>query len=280
MRVIDAHQHIWDLESVEYPWLVPEYGVLYQSYSQDEADALLRACGVDGSVLVQSANSVEDTKWMQRAADASPMVKAIVGWVPLYDVAGAERILDEYASDPRIVGIRHLIHTEPDADWLLRSDVGEGLHLLEERGYSFDVVAVLPRHLELVPIISERHPRLRMVIDHLAKPPILQREREPWSQMLREAAQNPNVYAKVSGLNTAADPEGWTAADLRPYVEHALAVFGAQRLMYGGDWPVTNLAGGYERVWSATQELLAQLDESSRSAILGGSASDFYRIPS
>jgi L-fuconolactonase len=117
-----------------------------------------------------------------------------------------------------------------------------------------------------------------MVIDHLAKPPIASAEWEPWAGLIAAAAQNPRVHAKVSGLNTAADPEGWTADDLRRYVDHALAVFGPGRLMYGGDWPVTVLAGGYEKVWDAIRQLLEPLSQDDRDAVLGGTAERFYGI--
>jgi L-fuconolactonase len=278
MTVVDAHQHVWDLEKVSYPWLVPEYGPLYRTYAQDEIDAVLDRCGVDASILVQAADSVEETRWMQATADRSERVRGIVGWVPLDRPGEAAELLDDYAADPRIVGVRHLVHEDPDPDWLLRPEVGEGLALLAERGYTFDVVAVLPRHLEHVPTLSERHPDLAMVVDHLAKPPIASGGWQPWAGLLAAAAQNPRVHAKVSGLNTAADTERWTADDLRRYVDHALEVFGPDRLMYGGDWPVTVLAGGYEKVWDATLRLLEPLSQAERDEVLGGTATRFYGL--
>jgi L-fuconolactonase len=278
MTVVDAHQHVWDLEKVSYPWLVPEYGPLYRTYAQDEIDPVLAACGIDASVLVQAADSVEDTRWMQATADRSDRVRGIVGWVPLDRPGEAAELLDDYAADPRIVGVRHLIHEDPDPDWILRPEVGEGLALLADRGYTFDVVAVLPRHLEHVPTLSERHPDLDMVVDHLAKPPIASGGWQPWAGLLAAAAQNPRVHAKVSGLNTAADTERWTADDLRRYVDHALEVFGPDRLMYGGDWPVTVLGGGYEKVWDATLRLLEPLSQAERDQVLGGTATRFYGL--
>lgn len=277
MVVIDAHQHVWDLEHVSYPWLTADFGVLYRTYSFDELEPELEACGVDATVLVQSADSVAETKWMQAVADAHPRIAAIVAWVPLDDAAEAARILDEYAADPRIVGIRHLIHNEPDEDWLLRPAVQEGLALLAERGLTFDVVAVTDRHLQHVATIAAAHPRLKIVIDHLAKPPIASGELMPWARSLAQAAAYPNVYAKVSGLNTAAKPD-WTAADLKPYVHHALDVFGANRLMFGGDWPVALLSGDYRRVWEATGSVLADCADAEREAVLGGTAASFYGL--
>ncbi len=144
----------------------------------------------------------------------------------------------------------------------------------------FDVVSVLPRHLEHVPTLSERHPALRMVIDHLSKPPIKAGDDEPWRTLIARAALNPRVYAKVSGLYPAAgDQTSWTADDIRPYLDHALECFGPQRLMFGSDWPVSVLAGGYARVWEQLSILFDELSPADRAAILGGTAEAFYRIP-
>ncbi|TDC58453.1 hypothetical protein E1281_01230 [Actinomadura sp. KC345] len=279
--IIDAHQHFWNLDRVAYPWLTPDQGPIHRTFEEGDLQPDMDACGVEGTVLVQAADSYADTDYMLEVADRWPRVRAVVGWVPLTRPDEAAAALDRYRRDPRYVGVRHLIHDEPDPDWLLRPEVREGLDALAERELAFDVVAVLPRHLEHVPLLAERHPELRLVIDHLAKPPIAGRGREPWAGLLARAARHPNVYAKVSGLNTAADPETWTAAVLRPYVEHALELFGAGRLMFGGDWPISVLAGGYRKVWDETVKLLDDLaiPPGDRARLLGGTAADFYRIP-
>jgi len=278
MPVIDAHQHLWDLDRVAYPWLTPDSGPIYRTFTADELEPQLAAAGVDRTVIVQSADSAEDTDFMIEVAGRWPRIAGIVGWVPLDRPDEAADELDRRGKDRRFVGVRHLIHEEPDPDWVLRSEVQDGLALLAERGLTFDVVAVLPRHLELVPVIAERHPSLRLVIDHLAKPPIGERGWEPWSGLLARAAAWPNVYAKVSGLNTAANWQDWTAADLWPYVERALELFGAGRLMFGGDWPVATLAGDYAKVWRETSVMLDRLGPADRDRVLGGTAAEFYRL--
>jgi L-fuconolactonase len=277
MVVIDAHQHVWDLQHVSYPWLTPSAGVLHRTYSFDELSPQLDACGVDATVLVQAADSVEETRWMQAVADAHPQVAAIVAWVPLDEPDHAADLLDDYAADRRIVGIRHLIHNEPDEDWLLRPAVQEGLALLAARGMTFDVVAVTERHLGHVAEIAARHPSLRLVIDHLAKPPIATKGWLPWATGLARAALYPNVYAKLSGLNTSAGPD-WSFRDLAPYVGHAFDCFGADRLMFGGDWPVTLLSRDYRRVWDAMTTLLTRRTLAEREAVLGGTAASFYGL--
>lgn len=279
MTVIDAHQHFWNLDRVDYPWLTADYGPIYRSFEENDLESRLDDAGVDRTVIVQSADSLADTDYMVEVADRWPRIAAIVAWVPLTRPDEAAVAIERYQKDPRIVGVRHLIHEEADPDWLRRPDVQDGLALLDDAGLTFDVVAVLPRHLEHVPWLSERHPGLRMVIDHLGKPPIAAGEREPWGSLLRAAAENPKVYAKLSGLNTAADWQTWSAADLAPYVEHAIGVFGPDRLMYGGDWPIAVLAGDYPKVWRETQRLLEPLSGADRDQILGGTATAFYRIP-
>jgi L-fuconolactonase len=236
---------------------------------------------VDRSVLVQSANSSADTESMLRHAAAHDWVGAVVGWVPLERPGDAANVLDRsYLTDPWFRGVRHLNHDEPDPDWLIRPAVRDGLKVLEERALVFEVVPVYPLHLRHVPALARACPNLTIVIDHLAKPPILTGNLSGWKAELRAAAEFPNVHAKVSGLNTAADWQTWTAADLLEPVGFALEVFGASRLMYGSDWPVATLAGDYAKVWRETNTVLDVLGVSAadRSAILGGNAATLYAI--
>ena len=280
--IVDSHQHFWDLDEVEYPWLVPDYGPIYRTFKPAELEPQLAAAGVDRTVLVQAANSFADTDSMLRHAERHDWIGAVVGWVPLEDAGATSQALDTYLGNPFFKGVRHLNHEEADPDWLIRPEVIDGLHLLEERDLTFDVIAVHPLHLKHVPALAEACPDLRMVIDHLAKPPIASGEYDAWKAEMTAAAQYPNVYAKVSGLNTAADPEAWTAADLVESIGHALEVFGAERLMFGSDWPVAILAGDYAKVWNETNEALNELgvQDADRSAILGDTAATFYRIES
>ena len=196
-----------------------------------------------------------------------------MGWVPLEDHVAAARALDDaYLADPKFRGIRHLNHEEADPDWLVRPSVIDGLKVLEERGLVYEVVAVHPLHLGHVPTLARACPSLTIVVDHLAKPPIVSGDYDAWKADLRAAAEHPNVHAKVSGLNTAADWQTWTAADLEEPVGFALEVFGPERLMFGSDWPVAILAGDYAKVWAETNAVLDRLGLSGadRAAILGG----------
>jgi L-fuconolactonase len=279
--VTDAHVHLWNPARLSYPWLTPDLAPINRPIEFDQLERRLSQTGVDRAVLVQSAETDEDTDYLLEIAAAHPEIAGVVGWLALEDPASAAERLAELRGRDGFCGVRVGINMEPDADWLLRPDVDESLGLLEEADVPFDVVSVRRRHLELVPILSERHPRLRMVVDHLSKPPIRKDESwvSGWRRNLALAAENPNVYAKVSGLTPARGAlDDWTADELRPFVEHAFETFGADRLMFGTDWPVSELAGGYHKVWEALRGLFDELDEAQRAAVLDGTATRFYAL--
>lgn len=274
---VDAHQHFWNLDKTDYPWLIPAYGPIYANFYPRDLAPQLKAAGIDKTVLVQSMNSFEDTVSMLTQAEDFDWIGAVVGWVPLLDPAAERKALDRYKRHPKFRGIRHLIHEEKDPDWVVQPAVIEGLKILADYGMSFDVVAVFPNHLKHVPTLAEKVPNLTLIIDHLAKPPIKEKQMGAWAAQLKAAAQYPNVYAKVSGLNTAAGPD-WSAADLKPYIDFAIEQFGANRLMFGGDWPVATLAGNYAQVWAETNKALAGRSSAETDAILGGAAATAYRL--
>jgi L-fuconolactonase len=275
---VDSHQHFWNLDKVAYPWLVPAYGPIYRTIEADELEPLIKAAGIDKTVIVQAMDSYEDTDYMLETAAQYNWVGGVVGWVPLNKPDEAAVKLKQYTKNPLFRGVRHLIHEEQDPDWVLQEEVIEGLKLLASNGLTFDIVAVFPNHLKHVPTLAEKVPNLKMVINHLAKPPIQDQLMEPWATQLKLAASYPNVYAKLSGLNTAADWESWTAGDIKPYIDYAFNVFGAERLMFGSDWPVANLAGDYHKVWTETNKALAGRSPNEIAAVLGNTAAQFYRL--
>lgn len=276
---VDTHQHFWNLDLLEYSWLVPEFGPLYRTYGPQELEPQLKEADIDYTVVVQSANSYADTNYMLQQADKYEWIGAVVGWVPLWNPREVAHMLDNrYGPHPKFRGMRHLIHEEQDPDWVVWDMVLEGLKLFEERNLLFEVVAVYPNHLKHVPTLAEALPELTLVIDHLAKPPIADGVMGDWADQLAAAAAYPNVYAKVSGLNTAADWDTWSAEDLEPYIDFAVEKFGPQRLMFGSDWPVCVLAGNYEHVWEETLQALSTYSQEDRDAILGETAMSVYRL--
>jgi len=280
MLKLDTHQHFWHLEKVAYPWLSPDYGPIYANFEAPDLAPQLADVGMHKTVIVQAANSYEDSDYMLATAAANDWVAGVVGWLPLLDPDEMARKLDEdYGRNPYFRGIRHLIHEEANTEWLLQDTVIAGLRLLAARDLTYDVVAVFPNHLRLVPAVSELVPGLRMVIDHLAKPPLDADDRREWRAQLAAAAENPNVHAKISGLNTAtSDFENWNADDIKPAIDTALELFGADRLMFGSDWPVAILAGTYRKVHDETAKALAGYTEAERAAIWGGTGDAFYGL--
>jgi L-fuconolactonase len=277
--IIDAHQHVWDPSRATYDWLTSELAPIDRTMTFDELKPSLARAGVDATVLVQSADNDADTALMLDVAAANPEIVAVVAYAPLERPAELSTHLERFRDNTLIVGVRNLIHNIPDPSFLLRPDVDEGLGLLEAAGLTFDLVSVLPEHLALVPTLVERHPSLRIVIDHLSKPPIGLTDREPWWTLIEQAAAAPTVFAKVSGLYSAAGDSGsWTPDSVRPYLQHALECFGSDRLMYGGDWPISVLSGGYDRVWDGLSQLFDELGEGDRTNILGATAKKFYGI--
>jgi L-fuconolactonase len=273
---VDAHQHFWEIESGAYTWPTAVDGPIYRTFRPEDLAPELEPARVDATVLVQTVDTLADTDAMLDAAARHPFIAGVVGWVPLHDARAAAAALDARRGRP-LHGIRHLIHHETDPDWLIREDVGAGLAVLVERGLPFDVVAVFPRHLPLVPIVADRYPDLTLVIDHLAKPPYRSDGWDRWQDDLRRAAERPNVVAKLSGLDTAWGP-GWDAARVRPAVEVALGAFGTDRLLFGSDWPVCRSVSTYRAVVDAADELVAPLAPTERGAIMGGTANRIYHL--
>ena len=282
--VVDAHQHFWTYGTYQTSWMElppyagdPAFEPLRRSFRPDDLIPELEAAGVRYTVTIEAADSPAENDALFACARRHDWIAGVVGWAPLADLGGLERTLDACAGKP-LVGIRHLINVEPDPDWIIRVDVLNGLQVLAARGLTFDYVGIRPRHLEHVAPIAQRVPDLRIVIDHLGKPPIAARTFEPWSSLLAHAARMPNVYAKVSGLDTGS-PDRWTAADITPYIDRALELFGPGPLMFGSDWLVANLRGGYSKVWRETKLAIARLSNDERDRILGSTAVAFYGLP-
>jgi L-fuconolactonase len=275
--VIDGHVHLWDPERVSLPWLRPEHAPIARAFGPGDLQPLLEREGVAEAIVVQSANSDADTDMLLDYAAAHPWIGAVVGWVALDDPPRARARLDELGKEPKLHGIRHLIHDEPDPHWIMQPPVLASLALLEARGLVLELPVVYPRHLADVPKLAARFPQLALVVDHLGKPP-LDGDLDGWRQSFAALAAHPNIHAKISGLNTATAKEDWDAGDLRPSFETALDLLGPERLLCGSDWPVALLNGDYERVWSATHDLVADLTPDERNALLDGTARRLYGL--
>lgn len=274
--IVDAHHHVWTLARGDYGWLGPAQEAIYRDFTLAELAPMMEAAGVVATVLVQAAPTLAETRFLLKVAnDSKGVVKGVVGWVDL-SRADAIPTLTRLARDPLLKSVRPMLQDLPDPSWIVRADVGRALSALPRLGLRFDAL-VTPAQLPALLTMLERHPDLPVVIDHGAKPDIANGMWEPWASSMRAAAANPRVRCKLSGLATEAGPN-WTIETLRPYVAHLLDCFGAQRLMWGSDWPVVNLSGSYQRWFAATRALLAGLTPEERAAIMGGTARKFYGL--
>jgi L-fuconolactonase len=276
--VVDAHQHFWQLGRFNYGWLnAPDKARIKRDYLPRDLKPLIDAAGVQKTVFVQTQHNVDENRWVLQLAQENDFIAGVVGWVDLASPQCEEQLV-EFKSHPKFVGARHVTHDEPDDDFILRPEVLRGLQVLERHRVPFDLLFFV-KHLHHVPAIVRACPELPLVIDHLAKPLIKAGRIDGWLEDFRRAAQFPNVFCKLSGMVTEADWQQWKSADLRPYVDTALELFGPERLMYGSDWPVCELAGTYDQVFTAVTDALAPLSMSERAAILGETATRFYGLP-
>ncbi|MFF2503640.1 amidohydrolase family protein [Streptomyces sp. NPDC058067] len=280
VTTIDAHQHVWDLSVRDQDWIAgPELAPLRRDFTLDDLRPQAAAAQVDATVLVQTICVPEETPEYLAPAAADPLVAGVVGWTDLTSPAVADALaaLRALPGGDRLVGIRHQVQGEDEADWLLRPDVGRGLAAIASAGLAYDLV-LRPEQLPSAVAVARQRPELVFVLDHLRKPPIRPRRPDTWAADLAALARLPNTVAKLSGLVTEADRHTWGPADLRPFVSVALEAFGPERLMFGSDWPVCTLAAGYEQVVAVGRELVADLSEHERSAVFGGTAARVYGL--
>jgi len=282
-ELIDTHQHLWVPSERAYSWITPDFGPLYDDFTPERLAPEIPDSGVTGSVLVQAADTYEDTFYMLDIAARYPLVQGLVGWVPFDRTDEARAALEVFTKNKYFKGVRNLTHdySNPkygsDDQWILRPEVLETLALVERAGLSMDYVAVNSAHIENVPELARNFPTLKIVIDHFAKPDIKNRVMEPWASLMAKAAEHPNVYAKLSGLNTASDVN-WTFEDWQPYVDHVVNVYSADRVMMGGDWPVAILAGTYTSVWKAQVDVIAKYSPDQQEWLRSGTAKKFYNL--
>ena len=274
--IIDSHQHFWQVGRFDYPWMTSDVEVLYRDYLPPTLEPILERTGVAKTVLVQASDSMAESRWLLSLADAHPFIAGVVGWV---DLAGPEvqQQLDELTMDQKFKGVRHLVESESADNWLAQPAVLRGLQQLASSGTSYDLL-VHTRHLKHVRTVAETCPDLSLVIDHAAKPPIARGEIKDWAQELRPVAAYKNIHCKLSGLVTEANHNGWQVDDLRPFVECALELFSADRLMFGSDYPVCLVAASYDRVLESFQEILKDLSAEEQKQIFAGNAGKFYRL--
>jgi L-fuconolactonase len=279
--LIDAHHHLWDPGSRDYPWMRgSRLDPIRRSYGLADLRERCAAAGVDKTVLVQTVSDpVETEEFLALAADSGGLVAGVVGWVDLTapDVRDRLARLREVRGGERLVAIRHQVEDEPDPGWLLRDDVLQGLAAVAAAGLAYDLL-IKPPQLPAAREAVKRLPDVTFVLDHCAKPPIAAGEWEPWAGEVAALAELPNVACKVSGLVTEARWDEWDAATIRPYVDHVLERFGPHRLLFGSDWPVCELAATYDEVLAAARAVLGSLSAAEAALVFGGTADRLYAL--
>jgi L-fuconolactonase len=270
---IDAHHHLWTLARGDYGWLTPELAAIYRDFRLSDLAPHLSAAGIDGTILVQAAPTEAETMFLLNVAETAEVVRGVVGWTDFDAAAGVARI-EALAAWNLLVGLRPMVQDIADDDWLLGAALPPLLTAMARNGLVFDAL-VLPRHLPRLLRVVDRHPNLQFVLDHCGKPPLATGEIARWQRDITLLAEHRNIVCKLSGLVTEAAPD-WQIADLRQAVDHVVTCFGPQRLLWGSDWPVVNLAGGYAKWLAAAETLLADLSSDEKADIFGGNAARVY----
>ncbi len=273
---IDAHQHFWQYTPEEYGWIGPQMALLQQDHLPGDLAPLLQTTGLDGTVAVQARQSLEETAWLLALSDQHPIIKGVVGWVDLCS-PDIQAQLERFCVHPRFRGVRHVVQDEIDDRFMLRSDFGQGIATLRDYGLTYDIL-IYPRHLAVARELVAQFPDQPFVLDHLAKPPIRDGLISPWDQEIRHLAALPNVTCKISGMVTEANPDRWQPADLWPYMDTVFEAFGAQRIMFGSDWPVCKVAATYPQVVEIVSDYVDKLSEDEQAAVWGDTAAQFYGL--
>jgi L-fuconolactonase len=272
---IDAHQHFWRLSRGDYGWLTSELAAIHRDHGPADLQPLLKTARIDRTVLVQAAPTDAETDFLLRLAETTSFVAGVVGWVD-FEAPDAPHRIAALAAREKLVGLRPMIQDIADDRWMLDEAIEPAIEAMADEGLTFDAL-IKPRHIPILGEFAARYPALDMVIDHAAKPDIAAGGFDDWARDIRRLAAGTRLVCKLSGLVTEAAP-GWSAQTLRPYVDVLVEAFGADRLMWGSDWPVLNLNGDYAAWMAVAEQLLAGLSETEREAVFGGTASVFYGL--
>jgi len=274
---IDAHQHYWSMSRSDYGWITPDLPALYRDFMPEDLDDDLKKHRIDGTIVVQAAPTIEETEYLFTLADRSDSIIGVVGWLDLFDPLHREHY-ERYRQHPKFVGFRLMIQDMSDASRVLEHSFVEALQEYATLDVPVDLL-VTSNQLDVLNELLDAVPGLRGVIDHIGKPRIAERIVKPWAEQLERAAKHPKLHCKLSGMVTEAEHQSWKPEQFHPYIEHALHVFGVDRVMFGTDWPVCLLAASYDDVVEVLQGSLPQAwSEQDRAKLFGENARRFYKL--
>jgi len=274
--MIDSHQHFWRYDAVRDAWITDSMAVLRRDFLPDHLAAELTANGIDASIAVQADQSESETMFLLDLAEKNKLIAGVVGWVDLSSPRIGER-LEHFSHSSKLRGFRHIAQSEPDDRFLARENFVKGVAQLRAFGFTYDIL-IYPKQLPAAIELVARLPEQRFVVDHLAKPEIKSGKTAPWAAQMKEIAQNKNVFCKLSGMVTEADWKHSKADDFKPYLNVVFGAFGAERLMFGSDWPVCLLAATYRQVKQLIEEYVKGFSQSDKEGIFGGNAARFYGL--
>jgi len=277
--IVDSHHHLWDrsMSQFDHSWQDDDaMQKICKTFLPTHLEPHMKAKGIDRTVFVQTQHNVAENDWVLGLADKHDWIAGVVGWVDLAS-KDCESQIEKYKAKSKFVGVRHLTQGEKDDNFIVSDPVLKGLGLLEKHDVAFDLLFFV-KHLKHAQTVAKKFPKLRLVIDHLAKPVIKKQDMKVWKDDLVAAAKFPNVYCKLSGMVTEADWENWKPEHLKPYVDVALESFGPERCMFGSDWPVCELAATYEETFDALTHCLGGLSDDEKAHVLGQTAIKFYKL--
>lgn len=273
--LIDAHHHLWSYMAEEYGWIDHSMCTIRRDFLPSDLAAAMAEAGINGSVVVQARQTLEETRWLLDLADSAPEIRGVVGWAPLAS-PNFLSIIEEFTGRPKLRGLRHVLQGEPDG-YMLSEPFNDGIAALETLGLVYDLLVYERQLAEAIEFV-DRHPQQIFVLDHIAKPLIREGVLEPWATHIHDLAQRKNVWCKVSGLVTEADWQTWTPAQLKPYLDVVVEAFGSERLMAGSDWPVCLVASSYSRWFAVLKEYFAEFSHAEREAVFGTTAAKIYGL--
>jgi L-fuconolactonase len=278
MSVIDCHHHFWKFGKRVHKFPPAVGNHLDRDFMPEDLRPLLKKAGVDRTILVQVAHEIDETNEFLDLSREIDYVAGVVGWVPLADPKACARALESMKPRGKLVGIRHLIAYESDPEWLLQPNVRESLGLLAKAGLVFEAIPVSEAQFESVLNVTAAFPELKVVLNHLGNPPVAENGWEPWATLVARAAELRNMSIKLSAGLALVVKWKWSTTEFRRYADHALDLFGADRVMAGSNWPVVELGGSFDEVWRGLTALLANLTPDDRAAVLGRTAQRIYKL--
>jgi L-fuconolactonase len=273
--IIDSHQHFWQLARGDYTWITPKLKSLYRDFYPQDLQSHLVACGIQGTILVQAAPTLEETYFLLSIAKKNEFIKGVVGWADM-EAENAPTVIGELAKNRAIVGIRPMIADIADSDWMLSERLTPAFKRIAECNLTFDAL-IQPRHIKNLTRLLARHPNLKIVVDHAAKPAIKNNQFEPWASDLASLAKNSQVYCKLSGLVTEAG-RSWTYTDLKPYIDHIVYCFGAKRILWASDWPLLTVITTYFTWHELCQKYIDQYFPLEKASVFGKTAAKVYGL--